>query len=140
MIVLTIPIGGTHLTNSLLSIQGITQLSIRVHDVAAAVTFYNETLGLPLLFSQSNMALLDCNGIRLLLSVPEKPEYDHPSSIVYFKVEDIQEAHQQLSGAEVDFISKPHKVAEFNGFAVWMAFFRDPDHNIHALTSEVPVE
>jgi hypothetical protein len=52
----------------------------------------------------------------------------------------LQEAYQQLFTAEVDFISKQHKVAEFNGFAVWMAFFHDPDRNVHALTSEVPIE
>ncbi|MFC5531133.1 VOC family protein [Cohnella yongneupensis] len=122
-----------------IAIRGITQISIPVHDVPRAVRFYAETLGLPLLFSQSNMALLDCNGIRLLLSIPEKPEYDHPGSVVYFKVERIEEAYQALIAAEVECMGKPHKVAEFGGFAVWMAFFYDPDRNQHALTSEVPI-
>jgi methylmalonyl-CoA/ethylmalonyl-CoA epimerase len=121
------------------SIKGITQLSIRVQDVATAIKFYNESLGLPLLYSESTMALLDCNGIRLLLGIPEKPEYDHPSSIVYFQVENIQEAYESLSANGVEFTGKPHKIAEFNGFAVWMVFFKDPDHNVHALTCEVPL-
>jgi hypothetical protein len=86
------------------------------------------------------MALLDCNGIRLLLGIPEKPEFDHPGSIVYFKVENIADAYQSLLASDVDFDSKPHKIAEFNGFAVWMSFFRDPDGNVLALTSEVPVD
>jgi catechol 2,3-dioxygenase-like lactoylglutathione lyase family enzyme len=127
------------LSNAPVSILGITQLSIRVHDIPASVRFYNETLGLPLLFSQENMALLDCDGIRLLLSIPEKPEFDHPGSIVYFKVENIAESHQSLLAKEVDIVSKPHKIAEFNGFSVWMSFFHDPDGNVLALTSEVPV-
>jgi methylmalonyl-CoA/ethylmalonyl-CoA epimerase len=121
------------------SIKGITQVSISVQDVATAISFYNGTLGLPLLFSQSNMALLDCNGIRLILGIPEKPEYDHPSSIVYFQVDNIQEAYESLSANGVEFVGKPHKIAEFNGFAVWNAFFQDPDRNVHALTSEVPL-
>jgi methylmalonyl-CoA/ethylmalonyl-CoA epimerase len=136
---LTISLGGNQLSIAPVSIKGITQLSIRVHDVATAVQFYNETLGLPLLFSQPNMALLDCNGIRLLLSIPEKPENDHPSSVVYFQVENIQEAYESLLANGVEFDIKPHKIAEFNGYAVWMAFFQDPDHNVHALTSEVPL-
>jgi methylmalonyl-CoA/ethylmalonyl-CoA epimerase len=78
-------------------------------------------------------------GIRLLLGIPEKPEFDHPSSIVYFRVENIEQTYESLLARGVNFDSKPHKVAEFNGFAVWMAFFRDPDRNVHALTSEVPV-
>lgn len=124
---------------SSVNIQGIAQLSIRARDIAKSVRFYNVTLGLPLLFSQANMALLDCQGIRLLLSIPEKPEFDHPGSTVYFKVPDIEEAHQSLVASDVEFMGKPHKVAEFNGYAVWMAFFYDPDRNLHALTSEVPV-
>jgi methylmalonyl-CoA/ethylmalonyl-CoA epimerase len=127
------------LSKAPVSIKGITQLSISVHDVATAIQFYNETLGLPLLYSESTMALLDCNGIRLLLGIPEKPEYDHPSSIVYFQVENIQEAYESLSANGVEFTSKPHKIAEFNGYAVWMVFFQDPDHNVHALTCEVPL-
>jgi methylmalonyl-CoA/ethylmalonyl-CoA epimerase len=127
------------LTLSAVNIQGIAQLSIPVRDIARASLFYNKTLGLPLLFSQSNMALLDCHGIRLLLGIPEKPEFDYPGSVVYFKVADIQESYRSLLADEVEFTSKPHKIAEFNGFAVWMAFFRDPDDNVHALTSEVPI-
>jgi methylmalonyl-CoA/ethylmalonyl-CoA epimerase len=30
------------------------------------------------------MAFFDCNGIRLMLGIPEKPEFDHPSAIIYF--------------------------------------------------------
>ncbi|RKP47394.1 VOC family protein [Cohnella endophytica] len=118
---------------------GISQLSVRVSDVERAVRFYNGVLGLPLLFSQSNMALVDCQGIRLLLGIPEKPEFDHPGSTIYFKVADIEEAYRTLETAKVELAGKPHKVAEFNGYAVWMAFFYDPDRNLHALTSEVPV-
>ncbi|WP_052476027.1 VOC family protein [Cohnella kolymensis] len=90
------------------AIQGITQLSIRVHDVASAARFYNETLGLPLLYSESNMALLDCGGIRLLLSVPEKPEFDHPGSTVYFRVADIESSYRSLLESGVEFSGKPH--------------------------------
>jgi catechol 2,3-dioxygenase-like lactoylglutathione lyase family enzyme len=132
-------VGGISLPSPLVSIQGITQISIPVHDVDSAVRFYNETLGLPLLYAQTNMALLDCSGIRLLLSIPEKPEFDHPGSTIYFRVEDIQVSYQSLLNAGVEFAGKPHKIAEFNGMAVWMAFFYDPDRNQHALTSEVPI-
>lgn len=121
------------------TVQGIAQISNPVKDVERAVRFYNGILGLPLLFSQSNMAILDCQGIRLLLSIPEKPEFDHPGSTVYFRVNDIEEAYRALLANGVELSGKPHKVAEFNGYAVWMAFFYDPDRNLHALTSEVPV-
>jgi catechol 2,3-dioxygenase-like lactoylglutathione lyase family enzyme len=122
-----------------LSIQSLAQVSIPVHNVSAAVRFYQGVLGLPLLFSQSNMALFDCNGVRLILSLPESPEFDHPGSTLYFKVADIEEGYRGLEAAGAQLIQKPHKIAEFGGYAVWMCFFRDPDGNLHALTSEVPL-
>jgi catechol 2,3-dioxygenase-like lactoylglutathione lyase family enzyme len=125
------------LTTSAISIQKITQISIPVTDVKKSVDFYEKTLGLPVLYSEANMALLECSGIRLLLSLPETPMFDHPSSTVYFQVEDLEGSYQKMTSNGVDFMSKPHKIAEFNGYAVWMAFFYDPDRNIHALTSEI---
>ncbi|MFD0673332.1 VOC family protein [Cohnella sp. GCM10027633] len=127
------------MSNNPIAVRGISQVSVPVHDVSAAVSFYRDVLGLPLLFSQSNMALLDAGGIRLLLSIPEKPEFDHPGSTLYFKVDSIEDAYRALVAAEAECVGKPHKVAEFGGFAVWMAFFYDPDRNLHALTSEVPI-
>mgnify|MGYP003694735889 CR=1 FL=1 len=39
-----------------------------------------------LLFSvPPNLAFFDCDGIRLMLSLPAKPEFDHPSSVIYFQ-------------------------------------------------------
>jgi hypothetical protein len=34
-----------------------------------------------------------------MLSLPEKPEFDHPSSILYFKVPDIRQAFQAMRSA-----------------------------------------
>lgn len=125
--------------DSVISVRKINQVSIRVTDVERSAAFYTRNLGLPLLFAQSNMALLDCGGVRLLLGLAESAQFDHPSSTVYFQVEDLHDAHRRLEAEGVEFMGKPHKVAEFGGFAVWMAFFYDPDRNLHALTSEVPI-
>jgi catechol 2,3-dioxygenase-like lactoylglutathione lyase family enzyme len=122
-----------------LQIQKISQVSIRVHDLDVATPFYQETLGLTLLFRAPNMALFDCNGIRILLGTPESPKYDHPSSNFYFYVEDIHGAYETLVSQGVSIVSKPHKIAEFGGKEIWMAFFHDPDENVHALTSEIPL-
>jgi catechol 2,3-dioxygenase-like lactoylglutathione lyase family enzyme len=127
------------LSSAPFQIQKIKQLSIPVHDLDVAVAFYQEKLGLPLLFRVPNMAFLDCDGIRILLSVPETKQFDHPSSIVYFQVEDIDASYQALLARNVSFIGKPHKIAEMNQIETWMVFFKDPDENVHALTAEKPV-
>lgn len=123
-----------------LQIERVYQVSIPVQNIAQAVTFYNETLELPLLFQQSNMAIVLCGGMQLLLSVPESPEFNHPSSTVYFYVPDIEAACSKLNSRGVTFHGKPHKVAEMNGVQTWMAFFYDPEGNLHALTSEIRPE
>ncbi|MEK3880646.1 VOC family protein [Paenibacillus sp. FSL H8-0122] len=125
--------------NSEFQIKGIGQISIRVHDMEAATRFYQDTLGLNLLFQIPNMTFLECNGIQLVLSIAEDPRFDHPSSVFYFQVDNIHASYETLVERNVHFLDKPHKVAEMGQTATWMTFFQDPDQNVHALMSEVPV-
>lgn len=112
------------------------QISVTVHDLDRAVGFYRDKLGMKHLFTVPKMAFFDASGIRLMLAVPE-PEFDHPSSILYFKVDDIQGAHQTLSGRRVSFEGAPHIIAKLETHDLWMAFFRDSERNLLALMSEV---
>jgi catechol 2,3-dioxygenase-like lactoylglutathione lyase family enzyme len=68
------------------------QVCINVHDVGRATAFYRDKLGLPFLFAAGQLAFFDCAGVRLMLSPPEKPEFDHPSSVLYLVVPDIKTA------------------------------------------------
>ena len=76
-----------------LGIQNVGQISIIVHDLPRATAFYRDALGLPLLFTAGSMAFFDCGGVRLMLGPASSPELDHPSSILYFPVPDINAAH-----------------------------------------------
>lgn len=113
------------------------QISVNVHDLERATAFYRDALGMKHLFTVPKMAFFDCNGIRLLLGLPEKPEFDHPSSIIYFKVADIKDVFQTFSGRGVKFESEPHLIAKMPDHELWMAFFRDSENNLLALMSEV---
>jgi methylmalonyl-CoA/ethylmalonyl-CoA epimerase len=122
-----------------LSSATIGQASINVHEVDKAVAFYRDTLGLRFLFQAGpKMAFFDCGGVRLMLAVPERPEFDHPSSVFYFKVGDIQAAATTLESRGVRFEGPPHMIAAMPDHDLWMAFFRDVDGNLQALMSEVP--
>ena len=83
------------------------------------------------------MAFFMAGDVRLMLAVPENPEVDHPSSIVYFRVSDIDAAHAELSGRGVPFDDEPHLIAQLPDHDLWMAFFRDPDRNLLGIMSEV---
>jgi catechol 2,3-dioxygenase-like lactoylglutathione lyase family enzyme len=118
-------------------IQSIGQISIRTHDLPAAVAFYTEKLGLDFLFETAHMAFFMCGDVRLLLAVPENTEVDHPSSILYFRVDDIESAHREFTDRGVPFDDEPHLIARLPDHDLWMAFFRDPDRNLLGLMAEV---
>ncbi len=121
-----------------LSLGKIGQISLIVHDIDRAVEFYDKTLGMNLLFKMDRMAFFDCSGVRLMLSKPETPESDHPGSVIYYKVEDINSSFDALKERGVSFEDDPHMIADMGNHELWMAFFKDLDENVLALMSEVP--
>lgn len=114
------------------------QIAVTVHDLERAVGFYRDTLGLRLLFEAGGMAFFDCGGVRLMLGQPEKPEHDHPASVIYYQVADIRGAHARLAGRQVRFEGAPHLIARMPDHDLWMAFFHDTEGNLAALMSEQP--
>jgi methylmalonyl-CoA/ethylmalonyl-CoA epimerase len=114
------------------------QIAVNAHDLKKMTAFYRDTLGMKFLFEAPNMAFFDCDGVRLMLSGPERPEFDHAASILYFKVPDIRAAHRELSGRSVPFEGEPHLITRMPTHELWMAFFRDPENNVMAIMSEVP--
>jgi predicted enzyme related to lactoylglutathione lyase len=115
----------------------IAQIAVNVHDLKRATAFYKEKLGIKHLFSVlPKMAFFDCDGVRLMLATPERPDLDHPSSIIYFKVDDIEAAHGALSKRGVHFESKPGLIAAMETYDLWLAEFRDSENNVLALICE----
>jgi methylmalonyl-CoA/ethylmalonyl-CoA epimerase len=123
---------------SAIGISRIGQISVNVHDLDRSTAFYRDVLGLPLLFTAGGMAFFDCGGVRLMLSRPEKPEFDHPGSILYLVVPDIASAHRQMLRNGVRFEDEPHVVAKMPAYDLWLAFFHDTEGNLLALMSEMP--
>jgi methylmalonyl-CoA/ethylmalonyl-CoA epimerase len=121
-----------------IGISRIGQIAMNAHDVERAAAFYQDALGLKLLFkAPPGLAFFDCGGVRLMLSRPDKPEFDHPSSILYFSVPDIQAAHARMKENGVKFEDDPHLVAKMPDHDLWMTFFRDSEGNFLGLMSEV---
>ena len=116
----------------------IQQVSINARDLKRAAAFYRDRLGLRHLFDAGpKMSFFVCGGVRLMLAVAEKPEFDHPGSIVYFAVDDIHAAHEALAGRGVTFREKPLVVSRLPGWEIWMAFLEDTEGNVLAITQEV---
>jgi methylmalonyl-CoA/ethylmalonyl-CoA epimerase len=121
-----------------IGISRIGQIAINAHDVDRASAFYQDALGLKLLLKAGpGLAFFDCGGVRLMLTRPEKPEFDHPSSVLYFVVPDIQAAHAAMKEKGVQFEDEPHLIAKMPDHDLWMTFFRDSEGNLLGLMSEV---
>ena len=121
------------------SLSRIGQIFVNVHDLDRAIAFYRDILGMKFLFqAPPNMAFFDCNGIRLMLGVADRPELDHPASIIYYKVDDIERVYEIFKARGVEFVVKPHLVAPMPTYDLWLADFRDSEGNLLALMSEVP--
>jgi methylmalonyl-CoA/ethylmalonyl-CoA epimerase len=87
----------------------------------------------------TSLAFFDCAGVRLLLDRPEG-EFDHPSSVIYFRVADIQPAYEALRARGVTFRGEPHLIAKMPDHDLWMAFFDDTEGNTLAVMCEVTGE
>ena len=119
-------------------LQSVGQISIRTKDLPAAIAFYRDQLELEFLFEAAPaLAFFMCGDVRLMLTVPESAEFDHPSSTIYFKVDDLDAAYEELRERGVPFDDEPHLIANMPDHELWMAFFRDPDRNLHGLMAEI---
>ncbi|MGE3961833.1 MAG: VOC family protein [Dehalococcoidia bacterium] len=115
------------------------QINMPVKEIESAVAFYRDTLGLPFLFQAGNLAFFDCGGVRLLVDVAEDEEFAHPGSILYFRVEEIHAAYEDLKARGVDFVSEPHVINRTPTSELWMAFFSDGQWNTHAIAADVAI-
>ena len=125
--------------NFSLNLSKIGQIAIGVSDIDRATEFYRDTLGMRFLFSAPpGMSFFDCDGVRLMLTLPE-PGRDElkSSSVIYYTVEDVQQATETLKSRGVRFIGEPHIIHSTDTYDLWMSFFTDPDGNTLALMAEV---
>jgi predicted enzyme related to lactoylglutathione lyase len=117
------------------------QIHVSVTDVDRSVAFYRDVLGIPFLFRVPGqpMAFFDCDGVRLYLGAPESEDF-RSRVVLYFTVDDVDEAHASLTQRGIEFIDAPHVVARMDDVELRMAFFRDPDGNHLAIMAEIPID
>lgn len=113
------------------------QIAVPVTDIDRAIRFYRDTLGMRFLFqAPPGLGFFDVGGVRLMLDGPARAQAGN-SSVIYYKVPDLQAAFATLKERGVKFAAEPHLIAKLPDHDLWMAFFRDPDRNLIALMSEI---
>ena len=122
------------------ALSAIGQIAVTVRDVDTALAFYKDILGLPLLFRAGpQLAFLDADGLRLMLTVPQGAGSVGANSILYFRVEDIEAVHAALVERGAANERAPQEAATLHDHVLWTGFLRDPDGNLVGLMEEKPL-
>jgi catechol 2,3-dioxygenase-like lactoylglutathione lyase family enzyme len=115
----------------------IMQVLVPVSDVDRAVEFYEEVLGLSLLFRYPGNAFFDAAGVRLYLAKPTEPGYDGAATL-YFRVDDVNATFTLLESRGATVRERPEVVHRDPEYDLWLAFVADPDGNNIGLMREAP--
>lgn len=115
----------------------IMQILVPVSDVDRAADWYENVLGLPLLFKYPGSAFFDAHGIRLYLAKPTEPGYAGPATI-YFRVEDVSATFDRLVASGAVVREAPGIVHRDDSYDLWLAFVTDVDGNNIGLMREAP--
>src|SRR6516165_12543938 len=112
------------------------QIARTVKDIKQSEVWYRDVLGLPHLFTFGTFSFFDCGGVRLYLSQAQADA--GPESILYFRVDDINRAHAELSAKGVEFLNAPHLIHRHpDGTEEWLSMFKDIEGRPLALMSQV---
>lgn len=123
-----------------LNISSIGQIAIAITDLEKATYFYQKILKLELLFDvPPNLAFFNCDGVRLMLTTLQGPEQDHKTSVIYYKITNIEEIFEELKSLQVDIERAPGMAAKMGDHELWIGFIRDPDGNLVGLMEEKPL-
>jgi catechol 2,3-dioxygenase-like lactoylglutathione lyase family enzyme len=94
-------------------------------DLAHAVAFYRDQLGMTVQSQIPGFAFLDGGGVRLALAEPLARASSHivGATEVVFQVEGVRAAYEALRAQGVAFVNEPRVVSP----PMWAANFTDPD-------------
>ncbi len=121
-------------------LSAIGQIAVTVADLERATEYYRDVLGMALLFQAPGMSFFQCGDVRLMLGAAVGASADHPTHILYYRVDDIEAAHRELTAKGVEFVHEPRAVHRTDTQELWLAFFRDLDGHTFALMSEVKIQ
>ncbi|MDX1554509.1 MAG: VOC family protein [Xanthomonadales bacterium] len=113
------------------------QIAVTVSDVAEALIFYRDILGLQFLFQPGEeLAFLAAGPVRIMLSTPQGAGAVGANSILYFRVEDIESVYAGMVEQGGQGERPPQLTAKMPDHELWIGFLRDPDDNLVGLMEE----
>ncbi len=92
------------------NINGLHQVALTASDLDRSIKFYRDVLGLPLIanFDPPGLAFFDTGNVRL--SVQKVDKVEATSSVIYFRVPDIDAASESLKTHSIELEQEPEVV------------------------------
>jgi predicted enzyme related to lactoylglutathione lyase len=120
-------------------LQQVGQIRVNVQNIARAVAFYRDVLGLTLLFEvpEQEMAFFDCNGVRLYLAVDTTG--GTTTAPIYYTVQGLDQVYQELEERGAQVTHPPATVYRLEQVEGRMAFLNDSEGNVIGLMEETPI-
>jgi catechol 2,3-dioxygenase-like lactoylglutathione lyase family enzyme len=110
---------------------------LRTSDLDAAVDFWSEKVGLPLLGRHEAFAFLDGGSIQVALNQVERQVEDASMTEVVLEVDDVFAAHRAMSDRGVPFEIEPRAVTGDGERTLMAAHFYDPEGHGASITGWV---
>src|SRR6516225_4940772 len=102
-------------------------IMLGVGDLARALAFYRDKLGLKIIMQEPQLALLQCGTVMLGLNrgLPQATPLAGGTEVV-FQVENVRAAYRSLMAAGILFVTAPRQATPHE----WVAPFRDTDGHL----------
>lgn len=110
---------------------------LRVSDMEAAVAFWQDRVGLDLIWAGGEFAFFGLGDAQLVLNRPEAFESQRSDTEIVLEVADLVKAHAEMSGRGVPFEVEPRPVTSDGERTLLAAHFRDPDGHLASVTGWV---
>lgn len=114
-------------------LEKIAQIALTTQNLAKAVAFYRDTLGLKLMFEVSGMAFFDIGGTRLMIGEANLDGALQNNTYIYFDAGEWQQTEAALIERGLKFDRPAEVVQRAEGKEHAIRFFKDPDGNALAI-------
>ncbi len=114
------------------------QVAVTTTNLGRAISFYRDSLGLPMLFVANNMAFFDVAGTRLMVALDPARAEAASTSILYFDAPHFDVQLARLKGLRATLVGGVEVVDRRDGRQLMLQQFTDPDGNALAIMGWAP--
>ncbi|MGE0742540.1 MAG: VOC family protein [Hyphomonadaceae bacterium] len=114
-------------------LSGIAQIALASADPIALVSFYRDTLGLPMLFETNGMTFFQSGATRLMIGHAQPGQQVGGDAVIYFEPRDWSAAVAALEEKGVAFTHPAQVLQQAPGRELALRAFKDPEGHTLAL-------